>query len=83
MNDEDIWRWMSAVRLSVNLSPDVANALKAYGLRNDCSLTETIRRAISALVFIDDHQRMGHVFDIIDKGGRSIGTVSFREGTRP
>jgi hypothetical protein len=41
-------------RLSVNLSPDVANALRRYCDEHDVTVTEAIRRAISLMTYVDD-----------------------------
>ena len=49
----------SLVRLSVNLSPDVADALKQYASRKGISITEAVRRAITVLTFVDNAQSRG------------------------
>jgi hypothetical protein len=56
------------VRLSVNLSPDVANVLKLYASRKGISVTEAVRRAITVLTFIDDAQSRGASLHI-EEGG--------------
>lgn len=47
------------VRLSVNLSPDVADALKQYASSKGISVTEAVRRAITVLSFVDNAQSRG------------------------
>jgi len=56
------------VRLSVNLSPDVADQLKDYAGRKGLSVTEAVRRAIAILAFVDDAQRRGASLNI-EEGG--------------
>lgn len=48
------------VRLSINLAPDVAAALKDLVNRHGTSLTEEVRRAISLYKFTDDEIRNGN-----------------------
>ena len=47
------------VRLSVNLTPEVADELKDYAARKGVSITEAVRRAITVLRFVDDAQSRG------------------------
>ena len=47
------------VRLSVNLSPDLADELKQYAGHKGISITEAIRRAITVLAFVDSAQSRG------------------------
>jgi phosphoribosylcarboxyaminoimidazole (NCAIR) mutase len=44
----------STVRLSVNLSREAADALRAIADRHGITLTEAIRRAISTQKFVED-----------------------------
>ncbi len=44
----------TTVRLSVNLTQEVAEALKSIARRHGITLTEAIRRAISTQKFIED-----------------------------
>ena len=44
------------VRLSLALSPKIADVLKGYAARHEVSITEAVRRAVSALNFIDEVQ---------------------------
>lgn len=56
------------VRLSVNLSPLVADTLKGYAGRKGVSVTEAVRRAISILKYVDDAQARGASLNI-EEGG--------------
>jgi hypothetical protein len=56
------------VRLSVNLSPDVAEELKEYAGRKGISVTEAVRRAIAVLKFVDDAQARGASLNL-EEGG--------------
>lgn len=47
------------VRLSVNLSPEVADELKQYASRKGVSITEAVRRAITVLTFVENAQSRG------------------------
>ena len=47
------------VRLSVNLSPDLADELKQYAGRKGISITEAVRRAITVLAFVESAQSRG------------------------
>ena len=50
-------------RLSVNLSREVADALKSIATERGITLTEAIRRAISTQKFIED---------VLDRGGKIL-----------
>lgn len=56
-------------RLSVNLAPTTAAALKAYMVRRDMSATEAIRHAIAVLDLVSAHQAVGA--KVIFRNGRS------------
>jgi hypothetical protein len=56
------------VRLSVNLSPDVADVLKEYAGRKGISVTEAVRRAIAVLKFVDGAQDRGASLNIEESG---------------
>ena len=56
------------VRLSVNLSPEVADELKGYASRKGVSITEAIRRAITVLTFVEDAQARGASLHLEEKG---------------
>jgi hypothetical protein len=55
-------------RLSVNLSQEVADALRAIVLKREISITEAVRRAISLLKFVDDATDDGAKFLIARPG---------------
>jgi|HubBroStandDraft_1064217.scaffolds.fasta_scaffold216424_1 hypothetical protein len=63
------------VRLSVNLSPSVAEPLKSYAGRKGVSVTEAVRRAISILMYVDDVQARGASINVADGG--SLKEVQF------
>lgn len=56
------------VRLSVNLSPEVADELKQYAGRKGVSVTEAVRRAITVLTFVESAQSRGASLHL-DEGG--------------
>ena len=58
------------VRLSVNLSPPVAAALKDLAERHDMTLTEEVRRAISFWKFVNDSYRDGAILLLETQDGR-------------
>ena len=60
------------VRLSVNLSPVVAETLKEYATRKGISITEAIRRAISIMSYIDEAQERGAELNIEEAGTMKI-----------
>lgn len=55
-------------RLSVNLSPIVAETLKDYASRKGVSVTEAIRRAISILTYVNEAQERGASLNIEEAG---------------
>jgi hypothetical protein len=55
------------VRLNVNISEDVADALKAYSRAHGCSVTEATRHAVSLLNLIDVEFELGHRLAFVDK----------------
>jgi hypothetical protein len=63
------------VRLSVNLKPDIAGALKSYAGRKGVSVTEAVRRAIVIMTFVDEAQARGASLNIEENG--SIKEVLF------
>jgi len=56
------------VRLSVNLTPQVADEIKGYADRKGISITEAVRRAISVLAFVDGAQSRGASLNV-EEGG--------------
>ncbi|MFI5710215.1 ribbon-helix-helix protein, CopG family [Kribbella sp. NPDC051620] len=56
------------VRLSVNLAADVADVLRSLAGRRGLSLTETIRRAIAVLKFVEDEVEQGNKLAVVETG---------------
>lgn len=54
------------VRLSVNLAADVADVLRALARRRGLSLTETIRRAIAVLKFVEEEVERGNKLAVVE-----------------
>ncbi len=67
-DEPDAVRTDQAVRLSVNLNPEVSDELKEYAGRKGVSITEAVRRAISVLAFIDDAQARGASLNLEENG---------------
>jgi hypothetical protein len=59
------------VRLSINLAPDVAAALRDLTTRHRTTITEEVRRAISVYKFIDDQIR-GQAKVLVEKDGEQL-----------
>lgn len=57
------------VRLSVNLAPDVANALTVLAERHGKSITGVVRDAIATAKFLSDEREQGGTILIREKGG--------------
>jgi len=57
-------------RLSVNLNPEAAEAIRAYTEKRHISYTEAVRRAIALLKFVDDEISAGHDIQVSD--GRTV-----------
>ncbi|GAA3570066.1 hypothetical protein [Kribbella ginsengisoli] len=56
------------VRLSINLAADVADVLRLLAARRGLSLTETVRRAIAVLKFVEDEVERGNKLAIVETG---------------
>lgn len=56
------------VRLSINLSPAVADTVRSYSKRKGVSVTEAVRRAISMLAYIDAAQDRGASINLSENG---------------
>jgi Ribbon-helix-helix protein, copG family len=65
-------------RLSVNLSQEVADALRAIVLKRKISITEAVRRAISLLKFVEDAMDDGGKFLIARSGEEPRELIFFR-----
>ncbi|MDM7855488.1 CopG family transcriptional regulator [Cellulomonas alba] len=64
------------VRLSVNLAPTVAAALKSTAAKKGLSITEAIRHAIAVWKLVVDEQAAGRKVMIVEGQGDS---ATFRE----
>lgn len=64
------------VRLSVNLAPSVADALKTTATRKGLSITEAIRHAVAVWKLVSDEQEKGNKVMIMEGTGDS---ARFRE----
>jgi hypothetical protein len=62
-------------RLTVNLSPEVAQALKNYTEKYGVSYTEAVRRALGVLAFVDESKTRGA--SVYVKEGRKTTEVVF------
>jgi hypothetical protein len=60
------------VRLNVNITEDVADALKAYSRAHDCTVTEATRRAVSLLNLIDVEFELGHRLAFVNKRNKAV-----------
>lgn len=58
------------VRLSVNLSPDVAQVLRVLVGRKGVSFTEGIRRALACWKYLEEQKVLGNRIAIIETGHR-------------
>jgi hypothetical protein len=58
------------VRLSVNLTPEIADVLKEIAARNGISVTEAVRRAIGILRYVEDAQNRGATL-LLEENGSS------------
>lgn len=64
-------------RLSVNMNAETTEALKALAESRGDSYTETVRRAISVLHFLDAELRLGRQIIICDEQERTVREVVF------
>ncbi|MFD3685446.1 ribbon-helix-helix protein, CopG family [Nocardiopsis sp. NPDC058631] len=69
---------MSYQKISVNLSDEVMQALKAMVERDNVTMTEAIRRAISTQKFLDDAQRSGQRILLEDPESKDVQRIVFR-----
>lgn len=60
------------VRLSVNMNPETAEALKELASSRHLSYTEAIRRAIAIAKYIDDEVREGRKVQTVDDDRKDI-----------
>lgn len=69
---------MSYQKISVNLSTEVMEALKAMAERDNVTMTEAIRRSISTQKFLDDAQRDGQNILLEDPETNNVQRIIFR-----
>jgi hypothetical protein len=55
----------------VNLAPDVAATLRQIAARHKISVTETVRRAIAVLNFMEQERAQGHRLLVSERDGRN------------
>lgn len=60
------------VRLSVNMNPETADALKELAASKHLSYTEAIRRAIAIAKYIDDEVKDGRRVQTVDEERKDI-----------
>jgi len=65
-------------KLSVNLSEEVLAALRGMADRDNVTLTEVLRRAISTLKYLEDAQRGGKAVLIRDPETKETERLVFR-----
>lgn len=57
---------IEVTRLTVNLNAETAAALNEIAAKRGISLTETVRRAVAVLKFLEDEIQKGHVVQSTD-----------------
>jgi hypothetical protein len=62
----------AVVRLSINLSPEAADAFKTLIERKGLTITEGIRRAITAWQYLEDEISKGNQIAVIEQDGERI-----------
>ena len=63
------------VRLSVNLNPETAAALKRFADDRGLSFTEAVRRMISISTFISDEISEGRQVQVVDRRHRVVSEI--------
>lgn len=58
------------VRLSINVSPEVATTLQEYATRQGVTVTEAVRRAVSVLAYIDRVHQRGASVNVCEPDGK-------------
>ncbi len=66
----------TVVRLSVNLAPDVADALRGTAAAQGITVTEAVRRAVAVWKLVSDENAAGRRLMVVD--GKGDG-ATFRE----
>lgn len=65
-------------KISVNLSDEVLAALRELAARNNVTMTEALRRAISTLKFLQDAQSEGKSVLLRDPHSKEIERIFFQ-----
>lgn len=68
--------YAASIKLTVNINDETADALRDLSRFRSTSITETVRRAVAVLKFIEDQQRSGK--EILVRDGKSIAIVDLR-----
>ncbi len=59
---------MKTQRLNINIGPETAAVLKALDETKNHSYTESVRRAVALLAYIEQKEREGWSFEMTKKG---------------
>ena len=65
-----------STRLSVNISNDTARVLRDLAERNETSVTDIIRRAVSVYKLVEDEVAEGKSVQIVDREENEIVTLA-------
>lgn len=68
---------MGTQKVSMNLTDDVIEALKYVAKRDDVTMTDVTRRAISMFKFLDDAQRSGKSVLVRDPATKETERIIF------
>lgn len=61
-----------SIRLSVNMNPETADALREIAKNHGVSITEAVRRAIAVASFIEEESRKGNSIQIEDAQTKKV-----------
>lgn len=64
------------VKLSVNLNPETAKALKDVSDSQNISLTDTIHQAIAILKYFNDEKELGRIIRTMDQNGKKVREIT-------
>jgi predicted transcriptional regulator len=65
-----------STRLSVNISNDTARVLRDLAERNETSVTDIIRRAVSVYKLVEDEVAEGKTVQIVDREENEVVTLA-------
>ena len=68
-------RRQMATRLSININDDTAKALRDVAEREDTSVTEIVRRAVSVYKFFYDEDQAGKEIQLVDARNEKVTAV--------